>query len=152
MPKHGFSGFHLRLWAANVFAVMVLGVDSPFFPTIVLFENQLFSQGFGGCLERRIPGKNGEATLRMVSEFPPVPYGFPWSTWQAVRAATALEGRGRASLRAVLWARGLARDQHGQQYRGVRKGSQCACLCECVCVCVFVEYNTYIYIYIHMQT
>ena len=40
------------------------GVDSPFFSAIVLFKNQPFPQGFGGFLERRIPGKNGEVIPR----------------------------------------------------------------------------------------
>ena len=34
-------------------------VDSPFFSTIVLFNNQLFPQGLRWFLERRMPGKNG---------------------------------------------------------------------------------------------
>ena len=37
----------------------------PFFSSMVLFKNQLFPQGVGGFLERRIPGKNGEVTSRM---------------------------------------------------------------------------------------
>ena len=48
---------------------MVLGVDSFF----ILFNHRsfqktdvVFPRVFGGFLERRIPGKNGEATLRMV--------------------------------------------------------------------------------------
>ena len=50
----------------------ILGGDSPFFPTIGLFKNQLFSLGFGGFLEKRIPGKNGEGTPRMIC-FSPEP-------------------------------------------------------------------------------
>ena len=38
---------------------ITLGVDSPFFSTIVLCKNQLFCWVFDGCLKRRIPGKNG---------------------------------------------------------------------------------------------
>ena len=42
-----------------------LVVDSPFFSTIVLFKNQLFSIGF--CwLSGRIPGKNREVSPRLV--------------------------------------------------------------------------------------
>ena len=38
-------------------------VDFPFFSAIVLFNKQIhFSRVFGGFLERRIPGKNGEVT------------------------------------------------------------------------------------------
>ena len=38
-----------------------LGVDSPFFSAVVLFENRSpFPQGFGSFLKRRMPGKNGE--------------------------------------------------------------------------------------------
>ena len=40
--------------------------DSPFFPTIVLFENRPFPRVSGGFLERRIPGKNGESSTRMM--------------------------------------------------------------------------------------
>ena len=50
-----------------------LGVDSPFFSTIILFNRQLFlPRVLGGFLERRIPGKNGSgaATPRFFSVFP----------------------------------------------------------------------------------
>ena len=40
-----------------------LGFNSPFFSTVVLFKNQLFPRVFDGFLKRRIPGKNGEASL-----------------------------------------------------------------------------------------
>ena len=46
----------------------LLRVDSPFFPTIVLFENGPFSWVSGGFLERRIPGKNGEGSTRSLCE------------------------------------------------------------------------------------
>ena len=46
---------------------IVLGVHSPFFSTIVLFKNQLFTCGSDGFLERRIPGKNGEVFSGIVS-------------------------------------------------------------------------------------
>ena len=46
---------------------MVLGVDSPFFSTILLFKNQL---AFGGFLSR-IPAKNGEDSTRMASKRSP---------------------------------------------------------------------------------
>ena len=42
------------------------GFDSPFFSAIVIFKNQPFSTVFGGFLERRIPGKNGEVTPRTL--------------------------------------------------------------------------------------
>ena len=45
---------------------MALGVDSPFFSTIVLLKNRLFLLGFDGLLKRSLPGKNGEGTPRMV--------------------------------------------------------------------------------------
>ena len=41
-----------------------LRVDSPFFPTIVFFENRRCPWVAGGFLERRIPGKNGEGSTR----------------------------------------------------------------------------------------
>ena len=41
-----------------------LGVDSPFFSTIVLFYNQLFPRVLNGFLKRRIPGKTGEGSPR----------------------------------------------------------------------------------------
>ena len=53
---------------------IVLAVDSPFFPAIVIFKNQPFPQYFGGFPESRIPGKNGtEGTPRIVqtSDCPP---------------------------------------------------------------------------------
>ena len=45
-----------------------LGVDSPLFSAIVLFKNQTFPRVFGGFLERRVPGKNGEVTPRNLDE------------------------------------------------------------------------------------
>ena len=45
----------------------ILRVDSPFFPTIVLFENPPFPWVSGGFLERRIPGKNGEGRSRNMA-------------------------------------------------------------------------------------
>ena len=47
---------------------MFLGVDSPFFSTIVLFKNWLFPppRASDGFLKRRIPGKNGEGTPRIL--------------------------------------------------------------------------------------
>ena len=44
----------------------ILGVDSPFFSTIVLFKHLPFPWVSGGFLERRIPGKNGEGTARSM--------------------------------------------------------------------------------------
>ena len=45
----------------------ILRADSPFFSAIALFNNQIrFPWVSGGVLERRIPGKNGEGTLRKV--------------------------------------------------------------------------------------
>ena len=39
---------------------VLLGVDSPFFSTIILFKNQLFPTWvFGVSLELMMPGKNG---------------------------------------------------------------------------------------------
>ena len=52
--------FHNKLGAS-----MNLGLDSPFFSTIVLFNSQLFPHGFGGFLERRMPEKYGQGTPRM---------------------------------------------------------------------------------------
>ena len=43
--------------------LLSLGVDSPFFPTIVILKNQLIFPGFLG---RRIPGKNWEGTPRLA--------------------------------------------------------------------------------------
>ena len=40
-------------------ASTLLGLDSPFFSTIVPFKKQRFPWAFGGFLERRIPRKNG---------------------------------------------------------------------------------------------
>ena len=45
---------------------VILRVDSPFFPTIVLFENRPFPWLSGGFLERRIPGKNGDGSTRVI--------------------------------------------------------------------------------------
>ena len=65
----GWFGFSLRIRPNRgpLFGAthISLGVDSPFFSTMVLFENQLFPMVVCGLLERRIPGKNGEATLRI---------------------------------------------------------------------------------------
>ena len=47
-----------------LFVCVSLAVDFPFFSAIVLFNNQPFFQGLP---EKRIPGKNGEATPRSVS-------------------------------------------------------------------------------------
>ena len=49
------QGFRLR----QLLTSTSLRVDSPFFPTIVLFENRPFPRVSGVFLERRIPGKNG---------------------------------------------------------------------------------------------
>ena len=40
-----------------------LGLDSPFFSTIVLFKNQPFPRVLSGFLERRIPGRMGKLPL-----------------------------------------------------------------------------------------
>ena len=45
---------------------LFLGVDSPFFSTIVLFKNQLFPFVFDGFLKRRISGKNVEGSPRLL--------------------------------------------------------------------------------------
>ena len=45
-----------------------IGVDSPFFSTIVLFKHQLVACVFDGFLKRRIPGKNGEGSPRTKGE------------------------------------------------------------------------------------
>ena len=59
---------------SNSSLVIFLGVDSPFFSTIVLFKNQpcflgvFFLPGVsGGFLEGRIPGKNGEGSPRIFA-------------------------------------------------------------------------------------
>ena len=44
----------------------VLGVDSPFFSAIALSKTSHFPRAFGGFLERRITGKNGEVTPKTV--------------------------------------------------------------------------------------
>ena len=62
--SHWFGGFPLILRQARV--CIILGVDSPFFATIVLFKQGLFPLGFDGFLKRRIPGKNGEGTPRIM--------------------------------------------------------------------------------------
>ena len=46
--------------------IFVLGVDSPFFATIVLLISQLFPCVCDGFLKRRIPKKNGEGSPRFV--------------------------------------------------------------------------------------
>ena len=46
------------------------GVDTQLFLTIVLFNNQPFPSVSEGSLERRIPGKNGESTPRILIFFP----------------------------------------------------------------------------------
>ena len=46
---------------------IILRVDSPVFSTIVLFKNQLFPWVFDGFLKRRIPGKNGEGSPRIIA-------------------------------------------------------------------------------------
>ena len=43
-----------------------LGVDSPFFSTIVLFKTSCFPWGSDGFPERRIPGKNGKVSPRIL--------------------------------------------------------------------------------------
>ena len=63
-----------RMEARNL--AMFLGVDSPFFSTIVLFTNLLFFRGSHGFLERRIPGKNGEVSPRMFN-LPHEKHGIP---------------------------------------------------------------------------
>ena len=55
----------LKGWANPSSSDMCLGVDFPFFSTIDLFKTSCFPRVFGGFLARSIPGKNGEATLRM---------------------------------------------------------------------------------------
>ena len=45
---------------------MIPGVDSPFFSIIVLFKTCRLPWVSGGFLERRIPGKNGEGTPRVL--------------------------------------------------------------------------------------
>ena len=57
--------FHCR-HAWQTLTKVFLGVDSPFFSTIVLFKNQLFPLGFDGFLKRRIPGKHGEGSPRVI--------------------------------------------------------------------------------------
>ena len=47
-------------WSWHLF----LGVDSPFFSTIVLFKNQLFMWGSDGFLEKTTK-KNGEVSPRL---------------------------------------------------------------------------------------
>ena len=49
--------------------LVFLGVDSPIFSTIVLLKNQLFLQGFGWFLERRMPGKNANGSCRVLGSF-----------------------------------------------------------------------------------
>ena len=52
-----------------MFSTSVTYVSRGFFSAIVLFNNQPlsdFPRVFGGFLERRIPGKNGEATPRIL--------------------------------------------------------------------------------------
>ena len=51
---------------------LMLLVTSPFFPTIVLFENRPFPWVSGGFLERRIPGKNGEGSTRRITKLNPL--------------------------------------------------------------------------------
>ena len=44
-------------------STIILGVDSPFFSTIVLFKNQLFLKGFWWFSRKiQIPGKNGHGS------------------------------------------------------------------------------------------
>ena len=57
------------MWFSNI-----LGVDSPLFSTIVLSKTSCLHTVFGGFLERRIPGKNGEATLRNMLGRVPDPH------------------------------------------------------------------------------
>ena len=43
-------------------------IPGPFFSAIALFKSRIcFPRGFGGFLERRIPGKNGEVTPRLIA-------------------------------------------------------------------------------------
>ena len=52
------------------------GSFQPFFSAIVLFKNKPFPQVFGGFLKKRIPGKNGTVTPRMMCTLqPPTPRG-----------------------------------------------------------------------------
>ena len=54
--------------AKGVRVSFFLGVDSPFFSTIVLFKNRIcFPRVLDGFLKRRIPGKNREGTPRLFS-------------------------------------------------------------------------------------
>ena len=58
------AGINVEVCPANRRKLLTLGVDSPFFSTIVLFKNQMFPWVFDGLLKRRIPGQNGEGTPR----------------------------------------------------------------------------------------
>ena len=61
-PSQPFPNF-LPTFSPTMFSPrpFFLSLPGPFFSAIVLFKNQLFPRVFGGFLERRIPGKNGEA-------------------------------------------------------------------------------------------
>ena len=48
------------------------GSFQPCFPTIVLFEHRSFPWVSGGFLPRRIPGKNGEGSTRVLSGYLPL--------------------------------------------------------------------------------
>ena len=61
-PENPTVGFPSFLLTGCGLSFDDLGVDSPFFSAIVLFKNQPLPQGFGGFLERRIPGKNGNGS------------------------------------------------------------------------------------------
>ena len=59
-------------------SLFFLGVDSPFFSTIVLFKSQLFPWVFDDFLKRRILGKNGEGSpgsLRTLKFTPQIDMG-----------------------------------------------------------------------------
>ena len=59
----------------------LLGVDSPFFSTIVLFNNQLFFRGFCGFLQRSIVWKErGSYPQKFDTDFPIGPAFAPGST------------------------------------------------------------------------
>ena len=74
VPLWGSLGFFRVLFLAPPILHLVprrgvfLGlIPCPLFSTIVLFKNRALSpQGFGWLIERRMPGKHGEGTPRIV--------------------------------------------------------------------------------------
>ena len=93
-----------ELWSLNC---LVSRVYSPFCSTLALFNHQLFSQGFGGFLERRIPiipGKMGSYPIASFQRPPEATFG-------QNQRASAVESRPFLGLANQHWSIPIGRSQ-----------------------------------------